>query len=370
MKKTIVMTLWVFTLMAGIAFGAGDSILINPVVAPAKLITQKTINISAPVKSYNELFAVISDSLNSVCENLNLTIKNTNQWFSKKQFDKCIDQADPQSMFIGPYYKGYNYTYTTGGKIIEMNIHFNYQFPRKILLRYLSETEIKATNIINTVITPDMEDYQKEIALHNYIVNHTRYDDLNYRNNTVPDESYTPYGILVRNTGVCAGYAHTIKLLLNKVGIECLLVSGKADGGDHAWNIVKIDNEYYHLDTTWDDPVGKEQLTYHYFNLSDEMIAVNHTWDKSRYPLCSATKYNYYRMNDLWVKDMGECEQRIQNAVANREESIQLKVSGFNLTAFKKTMKSLLKKMSFVGQYTYSYDQDLGIVEIQFQYSK
>lgn len=369
MKKTIIITLWVFMLV-GITFGAGDRISSNPVVTPVKLMTQETINISAPVKSYNELLAVISNSLNSVCENLNLTIKNTNQWFSKQRFDQCIDQADPESMFIKPYYKGYNCTYITSGNSIEMKIHFNYDFPRKTLLRYLSETEIKATNIINTMITPDMDDYQKEIVLHNYIINHARYDDLNYRNNTVPAESHTPYGILIKGTGVCGGYAHAMRYLCRKVGIECIVITGQGDGGDHVWNIIKIGGKYYHVDVTWDDPVGEERLRYYYFNLSDEMIAVNHTWDKNRYPRCINTEYNYYRINDLWVADMAECKERIKNAVAGHEVNIQLKVSGFLPATFGKILESVLAKQHFYGKYTYYYDEKLGIVEIQFQYSE
>lgn len=250
-----------------------------------------------------------------------------------------------------------------------MNIHFNYRFPRKTLLHYLNEVETKATSITKTIITPDMNDYQKEVALHDYIINHARYDDLNYRRNTVPDESYTPYGILIKGTGVCAGYAYTMKYLCDKAGIDCIVVSGKADGDDHAWNMVKIGGDYYHVDVTWDDPVGMDRLRYYYFNLSDEMMAVNHSWDRNLYPQCTATQYNYYYLNDLWVADMEECRKRIENAITAHDKNVHMQVGGFSLTVFKKMLQTVVANQRFYGRYTYSYDEELGIVEIRFQYS-
>ena len=362
--------LWFFILPLGIPPFHGYAA--KPAAALAILSPQQTINISEPVSSADQLVDILSDSLNRVCENLNLTIKNTNQWFSKEIFAQCMNRVDTKSLMVGLYYKGYNYNYTynTANKsALKMNIHFNYLFPRKTLLQYLKAIETKAVNIINTVITPDMDDYQKEKALHDYIINHARYDELNFRNNTVPAESYTPYGILIKGAGVCAGYAYTMKYLCDKAGIDCIVVSGKAEGGDHAWNIVKIGGEYYHVDLTWDDPAGKDLLRYYYFNLNDEMMAVNHRWDNKLYPKCIATEYNYYQKNNLWVADMEECRERIENTIAAREEKVHMQVSGFSLPVFKKNLQTVVAEQRFYGKYSYSYDEELGIVEIKFEYS-
>ena len=67
----------------------------------------------------------------------------------------------------------------------------------------------------------------------------------------------------------------SIKTLLNRAGIDCSIVIGTSKGGGHAWNIVRIDGEYYHLDTTYNDPVfsnGDRMLVYHYFNLTDRKL--------------------------------------------------------------------------------------------------
>ncbi|MBZ4666188.1 cell wall-binding repeat-containing protein [Mahella sp.] len=143
----------------------------------------------------------------------------------------------------------------------------------------------KAKTIISKIIKPGMTDLQKEKAVHDYIVNNVRYDIKNYNNNTVPDESYSPYGALVKGVAVCEGYAWATKLLLNMAGIESTVV----EGGGHAWNIVKINGKCYHLDTTWDEPVtsnDKNILRYDYFNLNDAQIGKDHFWDRNKYPAC------------------------------------------------------------------------------------
>ena len=86
----------------------------------------------------------------------------------------------------------------------------------------------------------------------------------------------------------------TINLsIIKEAGIENHFVTGTGDGQPHAWNLVKIENKWYHLDTTFDDPVPDEQgrVTYSYFNLSDEQIARNHEWNRGDYPQATT---NYY----------------------------------------------------------------------------
>lgn len=102
-------------------------------------------------------------------------------------------------------------------------------------------------------VQSDMTDLEKAIALHDYIVINCEYDYDNYLAGTIPQISYSAYGVFANRTAVCQGYALAYKLLLNKVGIECYMVTSKAM--NHAWNLIVLDGEYYQVDTTWDDPV-------------------------------------------------------------------------------------------------------------------
>lgn len=120
---------------------------------------------------------------------------------------------------------------------------------------------------------------------------------------------HTSYGALVNRKTVCDGYAHAARLLLARLGVECRYVEGTAtsDGQTqgHAWNIVKIDGGYHHMDITWDDGDHKDDndqdinvVSYTYFLLGDEEIAFDHTIDnKAALPACS--NYNYFRAMGL-----------------------------------------------------------------------
>ena len=87
-------------------------------------------------------------------------------------------------------------------------------------------------------------DYEKALWFHDWLI-HNAYYDLTY-------SYYSADSILLRGTGVCDGYSKAYQLLLRAVGIS----TERCTGGDHAWNYVKFDGEWYHIDPTWDDPTG------------------------------------------------------------------------------------------------------------------
>ncbi|KAA0758559.1 S-layer protein [Bacillus sp. AR2-1] len=165
----------------------------------------------------------------------------------------------------------------------------NYTFTLKITYRETKEqTEYvmkQAKAIVSSITQVGMDDHEKVKAIHDYVVKHISYDT-SYK-------AYTAYEALVNRSAVCQGYALLTYQLLKEAGIENHFVVGTGDGQPHAWNLVKIENKWYHLDTTFDDPVPDEQgrVTYSYFNLSDEQIARNHEWNRSDYPQATT---NYY----------------------------------------------------------------------------
>lgn len=132
-------------------------------------------------------------------------------------------------------------------------------------------------------------------AAHDYIISNTDYDPAVVSAGIGGDNrlDHTPYGCLIKGVAVCEGYAKAFRMLMDKAGIECLLVDGTANGlgsnGPHEWNLVKLDNgTYRHVDTTFDDPiivggVGK-MLRYDYYLKTDRQIAGDHFWDTAGYP--------------------------------------------------------------------------------------
>lgn len=113
-------------------------------------------------------------------------------------------------------------------------------------------------------VSSDMSDLQKAIALHDYLTVNCEYDQENLKNGSVPETSHSTYGVFADRIAVCDGYALSYKYLLSRVGIDCYMVT--SDEINHAWNLIKLDGQYYQVDVTWDDPVwdlvGRSGHTY------------------------------------------------------------------------------------------------------------
>lgn len=102
-------------------------------------------------------------------------------------------------------------------------------------------------------VDQSMGDLQKAIVLHDYLAVNCEYDYENLEADTLPAASFSTYGVFANRIAVCQGYALAYKYLLNQVGIDCYMVT--SDTMNHAWNLIKLDGQYYQVDVTWDDPV-------------------------------------------------------------------------------------------------------------------
>lgn len=134
--------------------------------------------------------------------------------------------------------------------------------------------------------------YEKIKYVHNWLVDNVKYDTYSSENTS------NIYGCLVNKSVVCEGYARTFKYLLDELNIPCVLVSGTATADDgkserHAWNYVFLKNNWYAIDTTWDDPIiignGKidENIKYKYF------LRGSNTMDKDHITSGQVTKNGF-----------------------------------------------------------------------------
>ena len=137
------------------------------------------------------------------------------------------------------------------------------------------------------------DEYAVALWLHDWLTHNAYYD-----------QTFTYYdadGVLLRGTGVCDSYAKAYVQLLQTAGLEAKRVTGYGNGDSHAWAVVKIDGEWYHIDPTWDDPLtgnptqdkrpvsGVEGHTY--FGLPDIIMKMDHSW--SAKTDCTAYAANY-----------------------------------------------------------------------------
>ena len=154
----------------------------------------------------------------------------------------------------------------------------------------------KINEIIPRVIKSDMTDYEKELAIHDYIVTNCEYGYVDYSN----DYAYRAYGALVQGKAVCNGYAEAMALLLNCVGVENEIMTGWASSELHAWNRVRLDGKWYQVDSTWDDPIPDRGsfAGHQFFNVTDEIMDDTHVWTIEDYEKCDAMDYNYFKVNN------------------------------------------------------------------------
>ena len=107
--------------------------------------------------------------------------------------------------------------------------------------------------------------------IHDYIVNTTKYDSLRSDKNIIEYKSDTAYGPLFEGYAVCGGYTDLMQLFLEKMNLKSYRVSSSK----HIWNAVEINNKWYHIDLTWDDPVaddGKDYLSHEYLLIDTKKL--------------------------------------------------------------------------------------------------
>ncbi|EDS78382.1 conserved hypothetical protein [Clostridium botulinum C str. Eklund] len=249
------------------------------------------------------------------------------------------------------------------GHTNKMTIKFNYKRDVNEVKRQKNATEAAVKKIIKEVIKPGMTDVEKELALHDYVVKHADYNMEGLKKNPADLEDHSAYGVLVLGKGVCESYAKAMHLLLNEVGVECKYVTGnkvegKKIGGGHAWNIVKLEDGWYNLDATWDDPVSdrvvkpgeKNQsdnmlpVLHTYFNVSDDVFNKDHKrgdFEEKNYPKCTATKYSYDNLNVPEetsdgvlvekVRNIRELDAKILAALQAKTSKVVLKLKNLNM---------------------------------------
>ena len=335
----------------------GDKTVINSPTSPPKEQEDPDSSFSARKEKARNL---IHDALLNADESVVLPVLNTGD--DSKAIFGMIEQirlGDPEIMF----YEGC--TYRTDGLLT-----LKYEKPRDSLLKAAQDTKAAADDILSRIIKPGMTDYEKELAIHDYIVGSCQYDIENFSKDTVPPEGHEAYGPLIAGKAVCEGYAKAMQLLLNRVDIECLMVTGTSKGELHGWNIVRISGKYYQVDATWDDPVmdGGEQVLQHtYFNLTDKDLSIDHTWENAGYPACNSTAGNYYYYNKLVVSSPDDFTALLDKAVKNGLDSLSVR---FESDLAKSTdIPKLLEKAAVqlnLGSLSYSVNDDHGVVDIWF----
>ncbi|MBO4799119.1 MAG: hypothetical protein J5489_00580 [Lachnospiraceae bacterium] len=213
-------------------------------------------------------------------------------------------------------------------------------------------------------VPSDASDYDKAKILFDTIVANVEYDEASDNNQNI-------VSVFVNHRSVCKGYARAYQYLLSKAGIESTIVEGSAEGMPHAWNLVKLDGEYYHFDVTWGDPAFSSNnnidnfINYSYFGVTTKEILKKHTIDEGMViPECTAVKDNYFVHEGLYFEDKNPAVvgDAIYNGDVKRQKFISLRFKTDDLYQWAKdyfiTKQNLFKfYTSSRGIFMYNNDE-------------
>ncbi|EHJ56378.1 hypothetical protein HMPREF9318_01007 [Streptococcus urinalis FB127-CNA-2] len=178
------------------------------------------------------------------------------------------------------------------------------------------KTKEQLDQIANQIISdmPKTDDLSKAKYLYRYIIDHTDYDKSVLEDYQEGDLSSIKTeqdirSVLLKHLSVCNGYAHTFQFLAHKAGLETIYITGDALTSSsqkipHAWNLVKINQHYYSVDTTWGDPIfegainnqAKNVTNYHFFALPESIFNQSHKADLKIDASQSATSDNLRKL--------------------------------------------------------------------------
>ena len=189
-----------------------------------------------------------------------------------------------------------------------------------------------------------MTEKEKEQYIHDFICQNVHYDKLK------KPYSHEIIGPLGQGVGVCEGIAKTVKILCDNLGIWCMIAISEANPEKkikyrHAWNIIRIDGKYYHLDATFDNSLGKNasEIRYDYFNLDDSRIYRDHEPVIWKVPKCEDGEHFYYKEKKISFTKVEEVKKRALQA-AKKGKTFIFHWRGGYLT--KDTLKELLDALA------------------------
>lgn len=151
----------------------------------------------------------------------------------------------------------------------------------------------EAIRVHSRLVSDNMTPYDKVKAFHDYLVNFNTYQETGSR-------SHSAVGALLDGLSVCEGYTEALDLLCYLSNIDCVQVSGtgfsNGTSESHSWNKVYIDDAWYNVDVTWDDPVSfMPVLRYDYFLISDSELSKDHQWYLyPHWPVSESSYSNYF----------------------------------------------------------------------------
>lgn len=242
-------------------------------------------------KVYAEVYDCLEDQLDKV------TVSTTDKDVLGKAFDAV--NGDHGDLFWVSGYVYRTYTNSTSGEILSLDFEPNYTMTKNERTSANASIEASATQMLAN-LPVDADDFEKAKYVFETLIENVDYDSNAAENQNI-------LSVFIYRSTVCQGYACATQYLLEKLGIPSFIVTGTANGENHAWNIAYLDGAYYYIDTTWGNSTftnGAETskyINYNYLNVTTQDIHKTHTEDADfDLPECTATADNYFVREGLY----------------------------------------------------------------------
>ncbi len=254
---------------------------IKTILAVFILIAIFTVNVYGfEASNHYELENVIFEQMNKY--NPNINIKYTG---SLDDIEEVLKSMVDKDIYIKSNISEVHWSISGTKTLSNINIKVTYILS--------SEERAQADKLIDdilaSIIKPYMNNHEKVKAVHDYIVMKGSYDE--------SFMYYSDYDLLTKGKSVCNGYALLTYNMLNKLNIPVKLVSGLGLGEAHIWNMVKLGDYWFHLDTTWNDPYSDNSIiSYTYYMLTEKEITKDHIIDTDlNIPKSTKRYYDYLK---------------------------------------------------------------------------
>lgn len=202
------------------------------------------------------------------------------------KINDCVLFDNPELFYVNS--DEIPYSYNSGHAVINFNFLYNMAEINNITRNIQGKTQI----LMQKLYDKNYNDFDKEKEIHDFLARNVEYDNTQ---DTDP-VFHNIVGALLNGTAVCSGYSKAFKYLCDLANMSAVYVSGEAINPagileSHAWNIIKINNDCYHVDVTWNScqSITKDTVCYNYFNISDAYMKTDHIWDMQNYPRCNLT---------------------------------------------------------------------------------
>ncbi|MGN0460787.1 MAG: transglutaminase domain-containing protein [Ruminococcus sp.] len=217
------------------------------------------------VASANEVSDEVSDNGNYPCKLVTLE----DVVLTQSEIRLVLSAVKMDNPMLFWLTDNFGYSNTNGYTAMQL---YSYETPDKI--KSMQNKLMKKVNKFITSVNSGLSEYDREILAHDKVVESCEYAD---EVKSAQDDylAFTPYGVLVKGSAVCEGYAKCFQYFLSQLGIKSVTILGKGSKELHMWNAVLIDDCWYYVDPSWDD--GKDYERYDYFNITTDVLLSDHT---------------------------------------------------------------------------------------------